>query len=469
MRGVCSQEVPANSFAEIVSWDQANQYFNIRKPSRNNLPFAKTVIVSKLMPPNTPGIIYLDGIHHVKKSGTVVQWDKVGTVKDSWEAGYDVRGIFRVLHVSGDDLLIRVGRPAPNLVVGATWSGPAPLCAMETDLTKIEVVWSFYCDMADGGAGHDGVRAVAFDSFGNIYAPSSQITVKGVNYTFWKLSPSGKFIWGKDIGEGIFPPTSHSAVAVDKYDNVYVAGYNSGTGRCTLYKFDSHGNQIWTSEGSGNDHTPTRIEGIDFDTDDNVIIAGGRSLDGNVSKLNGSTGLEIWTYSTAIAPEDGNNSWTYDVAADLADNSIVVGGSVDINDTTNYYSLWKLTTAGVLTWGKSFPYTALSSYAILYNVVVGSGSYIYCGSTFWGGTAEDPAYYTLCKVPGNGGTVVWAKAVECGPRGLGLDANDNVFYAALKCVSVGTCSANIWIYNSSGTFLCKYNQGYTLRSLAVRK
>jgi PKD repeat protein len=155
-----------------------------------------------------------------------------------------------------------------------------------------------------GGLANDIVEAIALDKSGNIYVtgrtsfqtlPSimttpgaHQTVLRGSNDMFIaKFNSSGFRQWGTYFGGNEFPDTSED-ICVDKYGNIYIAGYTtsvnyistpgshqptySGSEDVFITKFDTNGVQQWGTYYGGLDLD--RVGGIVCDYAGNVYFAG---------------------------------------------------------------------------------------------------------------------------------------------------------------------------------------------------
>lgn len=103
-----SYQIPACSFARQGSYDVDNQCVIIGRPIEDNMSADKIMVIPELIPQNTIGVAFLDGIHVVKKTSgeTIVSGDMVGTDENEWTAIKCSDGYFRVISVLDDDYLV---------------------------------------------------------------------------------------------------------------------------------------------------------------------------------------------------------------------------------------------------------------------------------------------------------------------------------------------------------------------------
>jgi len=205
---------------------------------------------------------------------------------------------------------------------------------------------------------------VTVDDAGNVYTASST----GVR----KYDSDGVIIWSNTEAAFAYD------VAVDAYENVYVA-YRNSLGTKTVRKLSSSGSEIWAKTDNSN------ANGIAVDADGNVYVAYdiNTALAKTVRKLN-SSGVEVWSRNdvkraTDIAVDTSGNVYvsyyTYSGVTSVnkldssgvelwakTDGSSATGITVDSEDnvcvsydmasTSGYSSIRKLNSSGVELWAK---------------------------------------------------------------------------------------------------------------------
>jgi len=141
VHNISGEEIPPNSFARIVSYDKANQYFNVEKPDEDGIIANFVTVVSFKIPNGENGIGILDGVAVVKKesAANISAGDTVGTTENKWTASGT--GGFAVLDVDGDFVIIRRGAADRIYArITATLQRPDPVALPPLDaIDKYEI------------------------------------------------------------------------------------------------------------------------------------------------------------------------------------------------------------------------------------------------------------------------------------------------------------------------------------------
>lgn len=233
------------------------------------------------------------------------------------------------------------------------------------------VIWAV-TSSCDGGAG---AADIATDTNGNVIITGNfqgNYLVLGA-YTLYKfpttyvstdmfvakLDPNGNFLWA--ISNGLEYSEFGSAVGVDLWNNIYVAGifesdsmmfgssviHNSATGKeIFIAKYDAQGNTIWANGATGS--YDEYVNDLCVDNSGNAVIAGytssptldfgstqitAQGIDGYIVKFD-SSGTDQWSRKiTGMYAE-----WTRGVDADVQGNLYVTG--VAISDTVWFGNLF---------------------------------------------------------------------------------------------------------------------------------
>ncbi|MFX0058626.1 MAG: SBBP repeat-containing protein [Candidatus Heimdallarchaeota archaeon] len=147
-----------------------------------------------------------------------------------------------------------------------------------------------------GGSEHDASEGVAVDSAGNVYFGGATYSfgVGDSDMALVKYDSSGVQQWNRTWGGSGYE--LNRAIAVDSFDNVYFAGqtssFGAGESDMALVKYDSSGVQKWSRTWGGNRWETTR--GMAVDSADNIYLVGETSSFGA-----GSTDMALVKYITS--------------------------------------------------------------------------------------------------------------------------------------------------------------------------
>ncbi len=405
-----------------------NQCLVVAKPNADNLPFAKVVIVPDAVPAKTPGLAYIDGTHVVRRTGSEVVGDKVGTKKDGWKAKEDYRGIFLVEARQDDDLAVSLTRLHPTIFICNTKNGKKTIQALIIEDNVIKPIWSFWC-----GRYVTMGRDLAIDSFGGVIFATDIAGAPFGNYTLWKLSDQGEFLWGKQLSNNIT-----WCVAVDADNYIYAAGEQGGTSY--VYKFDEEGKEVWRST----DHPFTYIHGIAVDGDKNVYIIGGA----HVCKLY-PNGVKQWEADIKNVEDQDLIGWY--VIVDSSGN--VYAGATPLPDGEGCIGLFKFNGNGAKQWQKAYSLGMGRGMAV-------SGNYLYI-------TGKDRTTgETVHKLNCSDGSKVWSRIDSELMAGMALDSSGNVYVAGGK--SDIYPEATLIVYDNNGNLICTYDTRAWTQRIKVR-
>lgn len=132
-----------------------------------------------------------------------------------------------------------------------------------------------------GGTGNDGGYAIEIDSSENVYVGgyTASTGAGGNDFLLVKYNPSGIQLWNRTWGYNMSDVCSY--LAIDSYDNIYLAGSNdiSGNIQGALVKYNSLGNLIWNVTWGGLDSDG--FTSISIDSSNNLYIGGTTHSYGN--------------------------------------------------------------------------------------------------------------------------------------------------------------------------------------------
>jgi hypothetical protein len=207
----------------------------------------------------------------------------------------------------------------------------------------------------DGGLG-DAATAIAVDSSGNVYVTGQSWSAKTSEYDYAtvKYNADGQEQW---IARYDGPATDYdypTGIAVDTSGNVYVTGVSiglEGDWDCTTVKYNSGGQQEWVVRYNGPANFDDWGSAIALDKADNIYVAGGSVVSGIFSeyltiKYN-SAGQEQWVarYHGTGNGNDAANA----IAIDGSDNIYVTGSSLNSNNNFDCVTI-KYDSIGQQTW-----------------------------------------------------------------------------------------------------------------------
>lgn len=217
------------------------------------------------------------------------------------------------------------------------------------------LVWS--CDIAASSiGGDDSAAAIALDAAGNTYVAGGLYNGSAVVPVLWQIGPTGNLAFADSIDVPGQDFGAAKAMLVDPKGPVFVAGTSDegGTSRGWLASFDSSGNQAWVQTTAESGFFGEDISAIALDPFERVIVAG--------SAMTSPTNQDMYIARYAT---DSTPIWstTYDGPGDAADaaswlavdawGSIFVGGTSENSAGRQDYAVLKLAPTGVPYWPSS--------------------------------------------------------------------------------------------------------------------
>ena len=291
-------------------------------------------------------------------------------------------------------------------------------------------------------------NTIAFDSLDNMYIAGVKrcyLPFQGTEIFLAKFDNLGREQWiyswkGKD-----FDLYFCEAIAVDSFNNIYVAGTVSDSIKedrnIFLVKFDSSGNEKWNLTWGGGDGE--MCSGLAVDSNDNVYVAGTTfsfgAGEGDIFlvKYNGF-GVQQWFGTWGGSNED----YCRDLVVDSFDDIILGGNTYSFGVGGSDIWLIKLDNSGVEKWNHTWGGTG---WEYCYYLAVDSNSNLYVS----GQTSSNK----LCLIKfDNSGVEKWNRTWNTSDdyycSGLAVDSNNDV-YVTGDFYNYATGDKN--------TFLIRYN------------
>ena len=228
---------------------------------------------------------------------------------------------------------------------------------------------------------------------------------------------------------------SGSSVTVDSFNNVYLAGgtesFGAGLADMVLVKWNSSGVQLWNRTWGGNE--ADFGSSVAVDSFNNVYLAGGTNSFGAGSQdmvlvKYDSSGEQQWNHTWGGSEDEG--VYGMEVAVDSLNNVYLAGGTHSFGAGSQDIVLVKYDSSGEQqwnrTWGRSSAeYTSGIVVDSLNNVYITGGSHI--------GGGSDSFDKVLVKYDSSGVQLwnrTWGGSIQISIRGLAVDSLDNVYIAA---------------------------------------
>ena len=216
-----------------------------------------------------------------------------------------------------------------------------------------EKLWASY--YGSPRKGRDEATAMGLDDLGNVYVTGRSYGI-ATNYDFAtiKYNAEGVKQWvGRYNGPGMDADKA-VAIAVDRFKNVYVAGWSKGAGTAndfTTIKYDSLGVRQWVARYNSCACGIDEVTALVIDSSGNVYVTG-KSYNPNtlydfVTIKYNTHGLRQWkvSFNSSANRDDIPTA----IAIDNSGNIYVTGYSVNSNGNPDFTTV-KYDTNGVLCW-----------------------------------------------------------------------------------------------------------------------
>jgi len=303
----------------------------------------------------------------------------------------------------------------------------------------------------DTGAGtSDRTRAVGMMTNGDVIAASQIGSATGAQIRVQRLAnASGAASWTRDVGTGGFAEDVADMVTDPATGDSYIAARAATAANgldWLVFKVNgSDGTLGWagsfTYSTTGNDEP----RAITFTSDGNIAVAGVEIVSGQkrlrVSKLNASTGAQIWGHTSAVSDTEA-----FDVTADGSGNVIAVGrAGADA-------FVVSLTSAGSQSWTQTFNGSGNGSDGWNAVTLLSTGDIAVAGYALITGGAQN---ISLARYPSAGGAPTWsqnlggASNLDDSAFDITRDGSDNLYVAGY--VVATTQQALIAKYSGAGS------------------
>ncbi len=202
----------------------------------------------------------------------------------------------------------------------------------------------------------DAASALALDKYGNVYVTGySYGAFSGEDYLTIKYNPSGDTIWVRRFNGPESSSDQANAIAVDDSGNVYVTGWSWGglstRGDYATIKYNPAGELQWVARHNGSGNSADIGWDVKVDKNGRVYVAGGTlSLTnhmafGTIKYSSGGDTLWLRSYDGA----DHQYDQAFKLALDTSGNVYLTGSSVKIGQYEDYLTV-KYDSAGNLLW-----------------------------------------------------------------------------------------------------------------------
>ncbi|HZV82828.1 MAG TPA: fibronectin type III domain-containing protein, partial [Geobacteraceae bacterium] len=258
----------------------------------------------------------------------------------------------------------------------------------------------------DKSGGDDQVTAVAVDGNNNIIVTGTVWNGSNTDIHTIKYDPDGSLLW-QHTWSGTAGADVATAIAVDGFNNIYVAGYTantSGNDDFLILKYPPAGatpawQEIWNSSYNSNDRIAAIIAGAD-----GIAVTGASSKSGTdfdiLTRKYGIDGSLTWEQRRASA--GGGDDRGVAIAMDPSGN-VIVAGSLNNGTNSDIYTVkYAATSPGAPVWEKIYAGSSNDEPRAVW--VDGADDVYVTGYTYTYSGNED--FYTA-RYKGSDGTKLW--------------------------------------------------------------
>ena len=211
------------------------------------------------------------------------------------------------------------------------------------------------------GNGEDRAFGIAVDEYDNVYITGQiSMTGRGLELIVLKYNKYGNLLWTKTYGAtNQNMDDAGLAITLDHYNRPYVTGFctsQDGARKIVTIRFNTYGNTAWVKIEDGPGSMDSQGFGIAVDETDNIYVTGyvttttGKDI---IIIKYSQNGIEKW-----IEIQDGaasEDDVAYGIAFD-ANNKLYVTGytTVDSSQNNTDVVLMKVTPSGNVNWVKTY-------------------------------------------------------------------------------------------------------------------
>jgi hypothetical protein len=239
-------------------------------------------------------------------------------------------------------------------VTGGTWrgGGGGDYATLKYSSAGVLLWANFYNGPGDGT---DAALAMALDTNGNVFVTGASGGGIGAlaDFATIKYSNDGVPLWTNRFNGPGNSDDEPSAMAIDASGNVFVTGYQTGSGSFFDYvtiKYSNAGVALWTNRYAGLVTGTDLANAIAVDTNGNAFVTGysgnGFGTDYTTIKYSGA-GVPSWT-NRYNGPAN-NGDFATAITVDTGGNVFVTGYSMT-SSNTYHYSTIAYSGAGVALW-----------------------------------------------------------------------------------------------------------------------